>query len=38
MAGEIEKLNNDERVNGIIVQLPLPLQIDEQKILNLVEK
>ncbi len=33
---EIEKLNNKERVNGIIVQLPLPPQIDEQKILNLV--
>jgi methylenetetrahydrofolate dehydrogenase (NADP+)/methenyltetrahydrofolate cyclohydrolase len=33
---EIEKLNNDERVKGIIVQLPLPSQINEQKILNLV--
>ncbi len=33
---EIEKLNNNERVNGIIVQLPLPAQIDEQKILSLV--
>ena len=33
---EIKKLSNDERVNGIIVQLPLPPQIDEQKILNLV--
>ncbi|MFA5022740.1 MAG: bifunctional 5,10-methylenetetrahydrofolate dehydrogenase/5,10-methenyltetrahydrofolate cyclohydrolase [Candidatus Paceibacterota bacterium] len=33
---EIEKLNNNERVNGIIVQLPLSAQIDEQKILNLV--
>ncbi len=36
LVGEIEKLNNDERVGGIILQLPLPLQIDEQKILNLV--
>ncbi|MCX6712203.1 MAG: hypothetical protein NT041_00740, partial [Candidatus Vogelbacteria bacterium] len=36
LEGEIEKLNNDERVNGIIVQLPLSKQIDEQKILNLV--
>ncbi|MFA6254104.1 MAG: bifunctional 5,10-methylenetetrahydrofolate dehydrogenase/5,10-methenyltetrahydrofolate cyclohydrolase [Candidatus Paceibacterota bacterium] len=33
---EIENLNNNERVNGIIVQLPLPPQIDQEKILNLV--
>ncbi len=33
---EIERLNNDERVTGIIVQLPLPEQIDEQEILNFV--
>lgn len=36
LEAEIEKLNNDERVNGIIVQLPLPSQIDQDKILNLV--
>ena len=36
LAEEIEKLNNDKDVNGIIIQLPLPSQIDEQKILNLV--
>jgi len=33
---EIIKLVNEERVNGIIVQLPLPVQIDAQKILNLI--
>lgn len=33
---EVKRLNNDEKVGGIIVQLPLPKQIDEQKILNLV--
>lgn len=33
---EIKRLVDEERVNGIIVQLPLPKQIDEQKILNLV--
>ena len=33
---EIEKLNNNEKINGIIVQLPLPGEIDEQKILNLI--
>ncbi len=29
----IEKLNNDKNVNGILVQLPLPKHIDENKIL-----
>lgn len=32
----IEKLNNDDSVDGILVQLPLPKQIDEQKVLNLI--
>ena len=32
----IEKLNNDEDVDGILVQLPLPKQIDEEKIINLI--
>lgn len=31
---EIEKLNNDESVNGILVQLPLPFGFDEGKIIN----
>ncbi len=29
----IEKLNYDDRVDGILVQLPLPKQIDEKKII-----
>lgn len=29
----VEKLNNDSTVHGILVQLPLPHQIDEQKVL-----
>jgi len=29
---EIEKLNNDKNVNGIIVQLPLPSHINEDKV------
>src|SRR3989344_1962799 len=33
---EIKKLNEDESVNGIIVQLPLPEHIDTQKIINLI--
>ena len=32
----IEKLNNDESVNGILVQVPLPKHINEEKIMNLV--
>lgn len=30
----IEKLNNDVAVDGILCQLPLPKQIDEQKVIN----
>lgn len=33
---EIKKLNNDETVDGILVQLPLPEQFDENKIINLI--
>jgi len=29
----VEKLNNDPQANGILVQLPLPKQINEEKIL-----
>ena len=31
---EINKLNNDESINGIIVQLPLPKGMNEKKIVN----
>ena len=33
----IDKYNNDEAINGILVQLPLPKQIDEKKILNAID-
>ena len=33
---EVVKLNNDESVDGILVQLPLPGHIDENKIINLI--
>ena len=33
---EIEKLNNDKNVHGILVQLPLPKHIDAEKVLNAV--
>jgi methylenetetrahydrofolate dehydrogenase (NADP+)/methenyltetrahydrofolate cyclohydrolase len=32
----ITKMNNDDHIDGILVQLPLPQQIDEQKIINLI--
>lgn len=33
----VEKLNNDPQANGILVQLPLPKQIDEEKVLLAIE-
>jgi methylenetetrahydrofolate dehydrogenase (NADP+)/methenyltetrahydrofolate cyclohydrolase len=33
---EIDQLNNDDDIDGFIVQLPLPKHIDEQKVLMLV--
>src|SRR5437762_10737000 len=32
----VEQLNNDTDVDGILVQLPLPKQISEEKIINLI--
>ena len=31
---EIEKLNNDDRIDGILVQLPLPKHIDPHKVIE----
>ena len=33
----IDKLNNDDRIHGILVQLPLPNHLDSKKILNKVK-
>ena len=33
---EIEKLNKDDKIDGILVQLPLPVYIDELKIINAI--
>jgi methylenetetrahydrofolate dehydrogenase (NADP+)/methenyltetrahydrofolate cyclohydrolase len=30
----IDELNRDERINGILVQLPLPEHIDKEKVIN----
>ncbi len=32
----VEKLNDDDKVNGILVQLPLPEHIDENAIINAI--
>lgn len=34
---EINKLNNNKKVNGIIVQLPIPDSLDKNKILNTID-
>jgi methylenetetrahydrofolate dehydrogenase (NADP+) / methenyltetrahydrofolate cyclohydrolase len=33
----VEKLNADNDIDGILVQLPLPKQINEQKIINIID-
>ncbi|MGN1481362.1 bifunctional methylenetetrahydrofolate dehydrogenase/methenyltetrahydrofolate cyclohydrolase FolD [Porcipelethomonas sp.] len=33
----VEKLNNDPKVNGILCQLPLPSQIDENAVINAIK-
>ena len=33
----IKKLNEDEKVHGILIQLPLPEQLDEQRILEKIK-
>ena len=33
---ELDRLNNDDSVSGILVQVPLPKQVSEQKILEAI--
>lgn len=33
---EVKALNNDKKIHGILVQLPLPKQVDEQKIIEAI--
>lgn len=37
VAGLIKKLNKDQSVNGILVQLPLPKSLNTQKIIEIIE-
>ncbi|ATU05784.1 hypothetical protein BKN14_05120 [Candidatus Gracilibacteria bacterium HOT-871] len=34
--GKIKSLNNDEKIHGFMVQLPLPKHINEKKVLNAI--
>lgn len=36
LLNEVNQFNNDESIHGILVQLPLPEQIDPEKILNAI--
>ena len=37
LLAEIDRLNRDDNVDGILVQLPLPKQIDSRKIINAID-
>ncbi|WP_022851406.1 bifunctional methylenetetrahydrofolate dehydrogenase/methenyltetrahydrofolate cyclohydrolase FolD [Limisalsivibrio acetivorans] len=37
LLAKVEAYNNDETINGILVQLPLPDQIDEKKVLYAIK-
>ena len=37
LLAEIDKYNQDSRFHGILVQLPLPKHIDEEKILLAID-
>lgn len=37
LLAEIDRLNKDDRVDGFIVQLPLPKHISEQKIIEVID-
>ncbi len=36
LVAQIESLNNDKKIHGILVQLPLPAHINEQTVINLI--
>lgn len=37
LIAEVEKLNRDDRVDGVLVQLPLPRQIDPHRIIGAID-
>ena len=36
LLAKIEELNDDDKIDGILVQLPLPKHIDEEKVINAI--
>lgn len=36
LIAKVEELNNDDKVNGILVQLPLPKHIEEKAVINAI--
>lgn len=38
LLGKIVELNNDSKVDGILVQLPLPKHIDEEKVIDTIAR
>ena len=37
LLGLVDKYNNDDAINGILVQLPLPKHINDKKVLNAID-
>src|SRR5205809_4793188 len=37
LLAEVKKLNDDDNVDGILVQLPLPKHISEQKVIDVIK-
>jgi methylenetetrahydrofolate dehydrogenase (NADP+)/methenyltetrahydrofolate cyclohydrolase len=37
LLAKVEELNNDDDIDGFIVQIPLPSQIDEQKVVDAIK-
>ena len=37
LVAEVEKLNRDERIDGVLVQLPLPRQIDPHRVVGTID-
>ena len=37
LVAEIEKLNHDDRIDGVLVQLPLPRQIDPHRVVGTID-
>src|SRR6056297_1958995 len=33
----IEKINNDENISGLMIQMPLPKSLDQEKVINAID-